>query len=161
MLNPSEMSLAEWQARQIEKAAKILSHFVENTRPDLRDWRPATEEASKTRSVMEQLNECIYANHRVLCYLRGEVPVAQTTYESLPEANEALHAGAKELADEVRKIQSSGLGREVETHRGTMPVALAIQFPLRNMVYHMGQINMIQLLYGDATFHIDQEFTTL
>jgi len=161
----SEMTLAAWQARQIEKAARILGHFVESTKEDRLRWRPATEDASKTRSALEQLGECVFANTRFRCFLRGETPPpAPESFDgfgSVREARQALESSADALAAEIRKLESGDMMREVQTHRGAMPVALAIQFPLRNMIYHMGQINMIQLLYGDAEFHIDEEFVTL
>ena len=29
-----------------------------------------------------------------------------------------------------------------------------ILMPMRNMGYHIGQLNLIQMLYGDAEFHV-------
>jgi len=160
----SEMTVGAWQARQIEKAARILVDFVEATKEDRLRWRPSTEEASKTRSVLEQVGACVFANVRFRCYLLGETAPAADAFEafsSVKEAKEALESTADALAVEIRKLGSDDMMREVQTHRGPMPVALAIQIPLRDMVYHMGQINMIQLLYGDMEFHSNEKFWTL
>jgi hypothetical protein len=42
-----------------------------------------------------------------------------------------------------------------------MPGAVVMQFLARNMDYHMGQIVLIQLLYGDTAFRINDEFSPL
>jgi uncharacterized damage-inducible protein DinB len=160
-----DMTLGQWQARQIEKSAHILAHFVESTQEDRLRWRPTAEDTSKTRSVMEQVGECIFVNQRFLAFFRGQesppMPENHDRYPTVREATEALKAGAAELAQEVRKLEGDELMRTIKTHRGPMPAALAMQFPVRNMAYHMGQINMIQPLYGDTEFHIDEEFLSL
>lgn len=158
-------TIAQWQARQIEKAAHCLSVFVESTREDRLKWRPTVDAASNTRSVLEQVGECIFANRRFSYILRGETPPAPPaefdSFESAADATKQLRESAATLAEQMRGLSVADLAREYQTHRGPMPGALAIQFPLRNMTYHMGQINMIQLLYGDTEFHIDEEFITL
>jgi hypothetical protein len=165
MVDPTKMTVCEWQARQIEKAAGILANFVLSTREDRLRWCPSTEPESKARSVMDLLGECVEANHRARCYLReedpGPRPAVFDLYGDAPETIKVLKASAAELAEEIRHIPSEELMRVVQTHRGPMPIALAIQLPLRNMIYHIGQINMIQLLYGDTEFHITEEFMTL
>jgi uncharacterized damage-inducible protein DinB len=165
MTNIPEMTIGQWQARQIQRSARILSHFVLSTREDRLRWCPATEDDSKTRSVMDLVGECVEANRRILAYIRGDQigprPASFDIYPTVGEAVEALHASADDLAAEIAKLGPDDLMREVQTHRGPMPAALAMQFPMRNMTYHMGQINMIQLLYGDTEFHINESFMTL
>jgi len=158
-------TLGQWQARQIEKAAKILAVFVESTSEDKLRWKPAIDENSKARSVLEQVGECIYANHRARHVFLGEPPLLPPAefddFESAQDAVTQLKDSAKYLAEIVAKLGPEELAKEYTTHQGPMPGALVMQFPVRNMTYHMGQINMIQLLYGDAAFHIDEEFTSL
>jgi hypothetical protein len=158
-------SLAAWQARLIEKSATILATFVESTREDRLRWQPSVEENSKTRSVLEQVGECIFANRRFSAILSGQpVPTAPAVWDEFVDGADAvakLKESAAALSMLVAKMDSEALARDYPTHRGPMPGILAIQFPVRNMTYHMGQINMIQLLYGDTEFHITDEFTTL
>ena len=160
-----DTSLAAWQARLIVKSAMIMATFVESTREDKLRWKPAIDESSKTRSVLEQVGECIYANVRFRHVLLGETfpapPAEWDTFSSVEDATTQLKDSANQLADVVSAMDCAGLAKEYATHLGPMPGALAMQFPVRNMTYHMGQINMIQLLYGDTAFHIDEEFTTL
>ena len=158
-------TIAQWQARQIEKAAHIMSVFVESSTPEKLKWRPAVDENSKTTSILDQVGECVFANRRFRSILLEEplpvVPDEFDTFSSTEDALSQLQASAKALADLVRTLDSAALAKGYNSHRGFMPGALAIQLPVRNMTYHMGQINMIQLLYGDKEFHIDVEFLTL
>lgn len=161
----ASMTIAEYQARIIEKCAHFMGLFVMSTPEDRLRWRPAIDEKSKTRSILDQVGECIFANQRFVHYLRSETPPpAPEEWDTFANADEAvaiLKESATKLAAIVRTMSSEDLARTYNTHRGPMLGALMIQFPVRNMTYHMGQINFIQLLYGDAEFHIDQEFVTL
>ena len=158
-------TLGEWQARLIQKSALMFATFIRSTREDKLRWQPSIDNESKTRSVLEQVGECIYANVRFWHILSGQTPPVPPsewdTFESADDAANQLVTSANQLASLVRGMDSADLAREYPTHRGPMPGALAMQFPVRNMTYHMGQVNMIQLLYGDTEFHIDEEFTTL
>ena len=152
------MTIGQWQARL------ILKTFVLSTPDDKVRWQPSLNENSQTRSILEQVGECIFANERFVYILQGETPPAPPTewdtFGSKEEAIQELKRSAKALANVVEKLDCAALAKEYPTHRGPMPGALAIQFPVRNMTYHMGQINLIQLLYGDTDFHITTEFTT-
>jgi hypothetical protein len=158
-------TLAQFQARQIVKASLFMAKFVESTREDKLRWRPSTEESSCTRSVLEQVGECIFANIRFRHFLQGETapapPADWDSFTSAADAVSQLRDSADRLAVVIAAMDNESLSKNYTTHRGPMPGALAIQFPLRNMTYHIGQINMIQLLYGDKEFHIDEEFVTL
>ncbi len=158
------MTLGQWQARLIVKSAKILATFVESTDPERLKWRPSIGDESSTRSVLEQVGECIFANIRFRHIFLGQEPPAPPeewdTFASAEDAKLQLIESATELAAIVATLDSASLAKEYKTHRGLMPGALAMQFPVRNMTYHMGQINMIQLLYGDSNFHITDEFVT-
>lgn len=158
------MTIGQWQARLILKSASFMATFVESTPDDKARWRPSIDEKSQTRSILEQVGECIFANVRFFHILQGETPPSPPaewdTFESKEVAIQELTRSAQALADVVEKLDSAALAKEYPTHRGPMPGALAIQFPVRNMTYHMGQINLIQLLYGDTHFHISKDFTT-
>jgi len=158
-------TLGQWQARQIVKAATILAFFVESTHEDKLRWKPVIDENSQTRSVLELVGECIYANRRAQHLFLGDPPLPPPAefdvFESVHDAVTQLKDSAKDLAEVVAKLDAEVLAKEYATHRGPMPGALVMQFPVRNMTYHMGQINMIQLLYGDTVFHTDDEFISL
>src|SRR4051812_31387060 len=89
-LDLSSVTIGQWQARQIEKCAAILSHFVETMPEDKLRWRPATDQASQTRTAMEQVGECIYANQRFLSYLTGaEWPPMPDDWDSFGSVHDA------------------------------------------------------------------------
>lgn len=165
MVNASEMTLGQWQARQIQKAARIYAHFVRSTHHERLRWCPSTEEVSKCRSVLDMVGECIDANRRFVWIFKSDMasprPESFDTSAPVDDALAALISSADELAEIIAKLSNEDLMKDVVTHRGPLPAAMAMQFPVRNMTYHMGQINMIQLLYGDTDFHINEEFITL
>jgi hypothetical protein len=65
-----------------------------------------------------------------------------------------LEESARELANAVRAMTDDDLTREFVSRRGPMPGANLIEVPLRNMYYHGGQINQLQLLYGDTEYRL-------
>src|SRR5438105_9512838 len=66
------MTVFEWQATYIERAAGFLAHFVRTTDPDWIDKCPTADEKSKTRSVLDQVAECVTANRRAAAALSGK-----------------------------------------------------------------------------------------
>ena len=91
--------------------------------------------------------------------LRGETPTplgpdAPRAFDDPAEAGQMLIASAKELADAVRGLSDDDLMREYISRRGPMPGYLLMEVPLRNMHYHGGQMNMLQLCYGDTEFRV-------
>jgi hypothetical protein len=154
------MTLFEFQARNIEQIAETLAYFVETTREDRLRWQPTLEGAAPTRSVLEQISECVIVNRAFAALLRGQSPPqapmrqAAIEFDGAASAQEQLLASARDLAAAVRGLDDAALEREYPSWRGPIPGATAIVLPYRNMAYHGGQINLIQLLYGDAEFHV-------
>ena len=151
------MKAQEYMAEQIERMGAILAHFVATTAPDKLTWKPLTESSTATRSVLEQIAECVGVNHSFAALLRGEgAPAGAMTLPELKNAQEAetqLIDSAKALAAAVRALDDDALTRTFQTRRGpTMGKNLMIA-AYRNMAYHAGQINLIQMLTGDAEFH--------
>lgn len=148
------MTVFEWQAKMIEGAAAGVVHWMGTTRQDKLDWCPSAEPDSNTRSVVQVVQECVGANRRIASLLRGESePAAQPEPSSnQQELGEQLTQSAHELAQAVRSLDDSALDRIYQTPFGAKPGAAVIQMPVFNMVYHSGQINYIQRLYGDTEF---------
>ena len=150
------MTVQEFQARKIERTAHALAHWVATTPEDKLDWCPSTGPESCARSVLQQIGECISANRRIAAVLQGkEPPPRLENYRAASqEAQAELIQSARELADVVRKLPDEALTREYQSPRGPMPGEAFVDLPNRNMAYHGGQINMIQLLLGDSEFHM-------
>jgi hypothetical protein len=153
------MTVQEFQAGSIERAGNWLAFFLEQTQADKRDWTPPVEGAAGLRSALNMVSECILVNRMIAAILRGETPTplgpdAPRAFDDPAEAGPMLIASAKELADAVRGLSDDDLMREYTSRRGPMPGYLLMEVPLRNMQYHGGQMNMLQLCYGDTEFRV-------
>jgi hypothetical protein len=145
------MNVIEWNARNIEGSADRVAYWVTTTREGRLNWKPSADPESKTRSVLEQIDECINANYRIAAMLSGETPPAPAAAPtSAGEASDKLIASAKALATVVRELDEASLARELQTPMGSLPGAVLAGIAAMNMVYHGGQINFIQCLYGDT-----------
>lgn len=150
-------TIFEFQARKIERMAASLAHFVATTSADRLDWCPATEAASQTRSILAQVSECVQVNRYTAALLRGEAPEFAHLllhFSDGEEAQRQLIASGQEFAGAVRALDEGSLTQLYAHWRGPLSGEVLIEAPYRNMAYHAGQVNMIQLLVGDAEFHL-------
>ncbi|MBB6048498.1 DinB family protein [Armatimonas rosea] len=154
------MTVQEFQAEKIEGAAKLLAFWLGAMPEEKQSWTPTLEGAANLRTAREQVAECAGANRVFTQILRGERPTpfspfeVKSEYASLEEAQQDLIASAIECAAVVRGLSDEDLAKDYVLRRGTMSGYQVIEFPYRNMTYHGGQINLLQLLYGDTEFHI-------
>jgi hypothetical protein len=154
------MTIQEFQGGAVERAAATLAHFLDTTAEDKRDWTPTIEGASGLRSAKEQVRECILVNRMIAKILRGEAvqtstPPSQSQeqpFSDIEEAQAKLIESGRVLGDAIRAMSDDDLTREFPTRRGPMLGYLLLEMPLRNMHYHGGQINLLQLCYGDTEF---------
>ena len=154
------MTVPEYIARQTERMADSFAHFIATTPDDRLVWHPHIEGAAPTRSILEQVSECVVVNRMMAALLRGG-KVEPTNPNSPPikfangqDAQEQLVTSARELAAAIRMMPEADLARIYEHPRGKMSGENVIVMCLRNMAYHAGQTNLIQMLYGDAEFHV-------
>lgn len=154
------MNVFEFQAGRIETTAELLAHALATTAPDKQDWRPALPGSVPTRSALEQVGECVLVNRYFAALLRGESPDGNPLGQNVPafasasEGAAQLLDSARELADAVRALSDEALSGTLPHWRGPLPVVRALDGPNRNMAYHAGQINFIQLLAGDPEYHL-------
>ena len=154
------LTVPEYIARQTERMADSLAHFIATTPDDRLVWHPSIEGGAQTRSILEQVSECVVVNRTMAALLRGgTVPAANPDTPPLRFANgqdaqEQLVASARELAAAIRGMSDADMTRTYEHPRGTMLGENVIMMCLRNMAYHAGQANLIQILYGDTEFHV-------
>jgi hypothetical protein len=69
-------------------------------------------------------------------------------------ARSELTKSAAEVAAVIRELPDEALDRTYQMTSMTMSGEVLMDIPYRNMVYHGGQINYIQLLLGDKEFHV-------
>jgi hypothetical protein len=149
------MNIPEYVAEQTERMGVNYCDFILTTHQDRLDWHPRIEDAAHARSILEQVAECINVNHTIASLLRGDPPVVgQLTELGGGEgACERLTESVVDLAGAIRALTDADLEKTFEHPRGTMLGRNLIIMPMRNMGYHIGQLNYIQLLYGDTEFH--------
>jgi hypothetical protein len=153
------MTVPEYMADATERAAAFLTHFVESTPPEKRDWTPPLAGAVELRPMLDMVGECILANRMFASVLQGAPPPsaspieAPRPFESWEDGKLQLAESAKALADVIRGLTDADLEKTIVTRRGPLPCAQVIEMATRNMHYHTGQVNLFQLLYGDAVFH--------
>ncbi len=158
------MNAQEYMAEQVEKMGPILAHYVATTAPDKLDWQPSVEGSAPTRSVLEQIGECIAVNRFMAATLRGEdvKPPAGgwqvPAFADSQDAQQQLIASATELADAIRNMNDDDLNRAFQMRRGPTIGKNLMMMAYRNMAYHGGQINLIQLLTGDEEFHMPPQW---
>lgn len=153
------MTVQEFQADKIEGAAKLLAFWLGAMPEDKQSWVPEVAGAAGLRTAREQVAECAAANRFFTALLKGEKPAlfrpfeVKSEYTTLEEAQQDLIESAATCAAVIRGLSDEDLAREYRL-RWPMTGYQVIEFPYRNMTYHGGQLNQLQLLYGDAEFHI-------
>ena len=154
------MTVQEYMARQTERMGDSLAHFIASTPEDRLVWHPSLEGSAPTRSILEQVSECVLVNRMLAALLRGgkvEAPGPGSPaikFANGQDAQEQLVASARELAAAIVRMSEADLTRTYEHPRGQMLGENVIMMCLRNMAYHAGQANFIQMLYGDSEFHV-------
>jgi hypothetical protein len=154
------MSVQDFMAEQIERMGAALADFIDTTEPSRLAWRPELPGSAPTRSILEQAGECIAVNRRFAALLRGDEDAVQpggtvgVSPANAEDARSELIASAGELAAAVRALDAAGLERTYNHWRGPTSGKFLIVGAYRNMAYHAGQVNLIQMLAGDAVFHV-------
>lgn len=155
------MTVFEWHARGIERAATLLGFYVSTTAPERLTWRPQADPASSAHSVLDLAEECVHASLLFAAVLRGEpAPALVRSREGAPFGGDAeaarrhLEASGKELADAVRGMDDAALERAYVLPLGTVPGVVVLDIALSHLQYHAGQVNYIQTLYGDTQFRL-------
>ncbi len=148
------MTIQDYIAEQTERVAAALADFVGTTPPDRLLWEPSLEAGGQGRSVLDQMAECISVNFRFAALLRGETaPEAPPAPQSAADAQAQIVASGDKLAAAIRGLTDEDLEKPLALPRGSLPLSRAMLVPFRNMAYHAGQINFIQMLAGDTEFH--------
>lgn len=154
------MTVQEFQAEKIESGGALLAFWLGTVPEEKCRWTPEVPGAAGLRTVLEMVAECSAANRFFAGLLRRETPQGfnpfdvKADYASLEAAQQDLLSSATECAAAVRALSDEDLMAEFVLRRGAMKGYQIIEFPYRNMAYHGGQLNYVQLLYGDTEFHL-------
>src|SRR3979409_1081788 len=102
------MTIFEWQGSSAERGAGFLAHFVKSTDPDWIDKCPAVDEKSKTRSILDQVAECVTLNRKAAATLAGTaLPDEELKFVDVDDACNQLVSSAKQYAEVVRGLDES------------------------------------------------------
>lgn len=154
------MTIQEFMAEQIERMGDSLANFIETTDPSKISWKPEMPGSAPTRDVLEQAQEYIAVNRYFAALLRGEqieVPaggVRGTPLSDVGDARLQLADSCAELAAAIRALDEPSMAKLYSHWRGPVSAGKLMIGAYRNMAYHAGQINLIQMLSGDAEFHV-------
>lgn len=154
------MTVQEFMAEQIARMGDSLASFLESTQADKVSWRPEQPGSAPTRSVLEQAQECVAVNRYFAALLRGEhieAPAGGVKGDPITTAADArrqLDESSRELSSAIRGLNDAALAATYSHWRGPVTGDKLMIGAYRNMAYHAGQINLIQILSGDAEFHV-------
>jgi uncharacterized damage-inducible protein DinB len=140
------------------EAGETLIRVASSTPPDRLEWKPL----DNGRTILDQLVECCIANRKWARILRNR------TYSNLPrEQVVATYAGldsleviaarlretVRELVEGIETVSDEDAGKKLDTEWGPYTLGRCCIHAYWNMVYHEGQINYVQTLYGDFEEH--------
>ena len=125
---------------------------------DKRNWKPM----GTGRTVNDLLMECILVNLKWAATLRNRAytRVGSEIAEPLRGISadsqsliDHLNQSTAELIDAIRSVRDDELVEMIKTPFGSYSLADCCLIAYWNSVYHEGQINYIQTLYGDQARH--------
>lgn len=152
------MTVPQIAASRTRRAVQDLIAAARSTEPDKVSWVPLGE----ARPILDQLTECVIANIKWRNILQSRryanVPPEvreQTVAEcaTLPDTLARLEQAGEELAAAILAVPDEETGDEIESQWGAYTLADCCLHAYWNMVYHEGQINYVQTLYGDTEEH--------
>ena len=154
-----KLTVQEYLAKQTIRIAEGFIHFVNLTPADKQDWHLEVKDGTHTRSMMEQMGECVAVNRLFARLLNGEIVspdenvLQEQTFSGIDDAEKQLLESANALATAIATLPDEGL-EKVYTHPRGFQIRgeNLILMGFRNMTYHVGQVNFIQTLYGDHVF---------
>ena len=154
------MTVQQFMADQIVRIADSLASFLESTDQAKVSWQPDPPGSAPARSALELAQECVAVNRYFAALLRGErveAPpggVRGTALADVADALRQLTESSADLADAIRSLDDDAFAKTYSHWRGPVTGDKLTIGAYRNMAYHAGQINLIQILAGDAEFHV-------
>ncbi len=137
----------------------FVAHWIETTAPEHREWLPPVPGSAMTRTVVDFLAEFISVNRYVLAgFGQGTAPEghpmhAARTFSTLEEGLAEFQSTLADVAACYRAMSDDDLEGDHAFAGRTLRGTDVLEIPYRNLCYHGGQINLIQLLGGDAEMH--------
>ncbi len=159
----SAVNLPQFLASKIRSAGTALYDAVAKMPEDRIAWHPETE-GNKGRDALDQALECAYLNEWVAKgYRTGDMPaidwddykVATEARRNKADALAWLQSSTQALSSAIAAFPADKIGDAttdpVHDGKATTWADFAIDLFYWNTVYHEGQVNYIQVLYGDMS----------
>ncbi|HZO88059.1 MAG TPA: hypothetical protein VFB38_06930 [Chthonomonadaceae bacterium] len=157
----SEVNLAQFLANRLRAAGNALYTACEKMPDDRLTWHPVTE-GNQGRDALDQLVECGYLNAWAANAFRaGSLPAfddndykkQKDAHRNRQAALKWLQDGTSALADAVAAFPANKFGDTITNPFTGKPATWAefADFFYWNTVYHEGQVNYTQVLYGDMS----------
>jgi len=158
------MRIQEYLVRQVQASLDDVVRAARAVPEDKLDWSAG----GLARSVLSQMQEIAVSGAFFLPVIRdGSMPELddhgrrellrlRQSYDTLEKCIDAAQAGNAALCQAVMDLPDSRLDEEVWLPLGggmNMTVAEVIGKHSWNLIYHLGQINQIQLMLGDRAMH--------
>ena len=158
------MRIQEYLVRQIQASLDDVVRAARAVPEDKLDWSAG----GLARSVLSQMQEIAVSGAFFLPVIRdGSMPELddhgrrellrlRQSYDTLDKCIDAAQAGNAALCAVVMDLPDARLDEEVWLPLGggmNLTVAEVIGKHSWNLIYHLGQINQIQLMLGDRAMH--------
>ena len=156
------MTVFEFQARRVERISAALAHFISTTPEDRLSWEADGMDGAKGRDIYSMASEIVVVNTLVAKSLAGthtepiKPPghIPAIVFSGSTDAQDQIIESGKLLAAAFRNMTDVDLDRTYPHWTGPVRGEIWLEIPYRNMAYHAGQINFIQILLGDNEFHV-------
>lgn len=156
----AETSLSQFLAARLRASANALATAAQKMPDERLKWHPETE-GNLGRDALDQLVECAYLNGWAATAFKNRAlpPFDEKDYKEQKDAHRNrgaivwLTESTEALASAVASFPESQLGQTITNPFTGKPMSWAefADFFYWNNVYHEGQINYIQVLYGDMS----------
>ena len=142
-------------AEQIERISDSMASFIESTEVDVLSWRPEMPSSVGTRTILEMVGECVAVNRRFAAKLaqESEDGIGQPIFVNAQDAVSQIVDSGQKFASVIGNLSDDALAADYLHAGNQMSGTFLIIGAYRNMAYHCGQINLIQMLKGDAENH--------
>ncbi len=150
------MTAQQFMSEHVQRMGHSVSHFVASTKPSMLTWSQSAPDSEPSRTILELVGECVNANRLFAALLRGESPERPADLDLTSEsAQMEIVKSSNELAAAINFMNEEDFERDfIHPVRGPLKGKILAMGAYRNMAYHSGQINFIQILGGDHEFHM-------
>ncbi len=158
------MRYQDFVVRQTHKALDDICRAAQAVPDDKADWAPGGD----ARSALNQMQEIATAGRWFLPvvadravpsfdeHARRESAALRQSYDTIAKCVQAARESTSALCMAIAVYPDDQLEDEIALPFGggtTMTMAEVLALHAWNMVYHLGQINQIQLMLGDREMH--------